>query len=231
MRFPAALKSLTATATALLAAAVLAGCAPDPERRERQFMPEMYVNPALKAQEQYEFLRASQAMLTPPEGTIPRGFNPYPFTVVEAEKAGQALRNPLPPTRDVLEIGRKYYNIHCALCHGVVGSGDGLVTQAHREAGMPIPPELYSDSIRDEWADGKLYHVITKGQGQMPGYANRIDSMHRWAIVHYIRALGEAAHPSERDLEIMQRRGLDPRTEDDPYKSGADAQLYLGVTD
>lgn len=231
MRFPKTLKKLTATLSVFAAALALAGCAPDPERRELEFMPDMYRNPALKAREQYDFLRAGQAMLVPPEGTIPRGFNPYPFDVIEGEKAGQALRNPLPRTRDVLDIGRKYYNIQCALCHGVVGSGDGLVTQVHREAGMPIPPELYSDKIREEWPDGQIYHVITKGQGQMPGYANRIDSLHRWAIVHYIRALGEAANPTEGELELMERRGLDPRREDDPYRSGADAQLYLGATD
>lgn len=225
------MRKFSVSRTTLLAiafAAVFAsGCKPNPERRELEFMPDMYRNPALKAQQEYAFLSGGSAMLVPPEGTIPRGFSPYPFTVVEGAKAGEALRNPLPMNRETLEIGRKYYNIHCALCHGVVGSGDGSVTLVHREAGMPIPPELYSDKIRNDWKDGELYHTISVGQGQMPGYASRIDPMHRWAIVHYVRALGEAANPTERDLELMERRGLDPRVEDDPYRSGADAQLFL----
>jgi mono/diheme cytochrome c family protein len=218
----------SAPAIALMAI-LLSACAPDPERRELQFMPDMYRNPALKPQERYEFLKGSSAMLVPPEGTVPRGFSPYPFTVIEGEKAGEALRNPLPRTREVLEIGRKYYNIHCAVCHGVVGSGDGLVTLVHREAGMPVPPSLYTEKIA-EWPDGLLYHTISMGQGQMPGYAARIDPMHRWAIVHYVRALEAAANPSEVEVEMMQRRGIDPRVDDNPYLSGADAQLFLGGT-
>ena len=194
-----------------------ASCAPNPERREREFMPDMYRNKAVKAQREFSFFRTGSAMLVPPDGTIPRNFRPYPFTILERDRAA-GLENPVPITRETLEIGRKYYNIHCMVCHGPVGSGDGLSTLIHREAGMPVPPSLYSTAITEEWTDGELYHVISVGQGQMPGYKDRIDPEHRWAIVNYIRALGLAADPTEEDLEAVERLGWDARELDRPAR-------------
>ncbi len=193
---------------------LLAACSPDPEGREFEFMPDMYRNPAVKAQEYHEFFKNGNSNLMPPANTVPIGFEPYPYSIVEGEKAGEELENPLPLTRKNIELGQKYYNIHCIVCHGEVGAGDGLATLANRPNGMPIPAELYSEKIMNEWKDGQLYHTITLGQGQMPGYANRISQEHRWAIVHYIRALGIAANPSEIDLEVVEARGLDAKEED-----------------
>lgn len=211
-----------------LTALVLLGCSPNPERRELQYMPDMYINPALKAQEESLFFRNGSSMQTPPLGTVPRNFVEYPYGILEAERAGAELQNPLPRTQQVFETGRKYYSIHCATCHGHVGAGDGGVTLANREAGFPIPPPLYSDAIRNEYKDGRLYHIITMGQGQMPGYAPRINPEHRWAIVHYIRALGEAAHPTEEDVQAVERLGWDAPTLDNPYTDpDAPSQLFL----
>lgn len=202
---------------ALGALVLLAGCAPDPERRELEFLPDMYRNPALKPQESYEFLKNSQASLVPPEGALSVGYVPYPYTAAEGERAGEELVNPLEPTLEVLEMGRKYYNIHCIVCHGATGIGDGLATLVHREAGMPVPPSLYSDKIRNEWKDGQIYHTIMVGQGNMWPYGQRIDEKHRWAIVHYVRALGVAASPLEADVEEAQRRRWNAAEMDNPW--------------
>lgn len=216
MRLTPTTLSRIALLIACLGAVVLTACKPNPERRELEYMPDMYMNQALKPQEEVPFLKVGSSMLTPPEGTLPRGFIPYPYRVTEGPRAGEELKNPLPRTREVLEIGRKYYNIHCIACHGPVGSGDGLATQAHRELGMPIPPQLYSEKIRNEWKDGEIYHTISLGQARMPSYANRIDPIHRWAIVHYVRALGEAAAPSEDDLKSVEKLGWVAKEMDSP---------------
>jgi mono/diheme cytochrome c family protein len=196
---------------------VLASCRPDPEDRELELLPDMYRNPAVKAQEEYDFFRGNIGSVVPPAGAIPVDFTPYPYGITEGELAGEELVNPLPMSREVLEIGRKYYNIHCTVCHGPVGGGDGLATIAKRENGMPIPPALYTQKIRD-WKDGQLYHTITLGQGQMPAYAARIEPVHRWAIVHYVRALGEAANPTEQDIEAVERLGWDAKQMDSPLR-------------
>jgi hypothetical protein len=210
-----------------LAAVLLAGCGPDPNDRELQYMPDMYENPAVKPQEGYAFFADGSGMRQPPANTLPRNFTPYPFAVADREKA-KVLENPLPRTEEVYMTGMKYFNIHCRPCHGVVGSGDGLVTLAHREQGFPVPPSLYSEKIRNEWADGEIFHVISKGQGQMPAYGPRIDEMDRWAIVHYVRALGVAANPTEEDLKAVEKLRWDAKEQDDPYRiMDQTDQLYL----
>jgi mono/diheme cytochrome c family protein len=195
---------------------VLTSCGDGSDQRELQFFPEMYQNPALKPQEPYNFFDKGLSSLVPPEGTIPVGYTPYPYTIIEGELAGAELENPLPKTAEVLEVGRKYFDIHCIICHGPVGSGDGLASMAKRPNGMPVPPQLYSEKIRNDWKDGQIYHTITLGQGQMSGYGSRIDPSHRWAIVHYIRALGVAANPSEEDLQAVEKLGWDAQSMDSP---------------
>jgi len=228
------LRSLVHCALLAVAVASLAGCDRDPERREIQFMPDMYFNPAVKAQEPNTFFADGSGMRTPPEGTVSRKFTPYPYSIIEGEKAGKELENPVPVTAATLAMGRKYYNIHCKVCHGTVGAGDGLVTQAHREKGMPIPPSLYSDKIRNEWSDGLLYHTIKMGQGQMPAYGQRMTEEQKWAVVHYVRALGRAAHPTEADLAAVEKRGWTDQAQklDDPYRAESKPlQLYLKGTE
>lgn len=222
-------KRIGALAGAVMALLLTAGCERDPERREIQYMPDMYFNPAVKAQEPYAFFRDGSGMRIPPAGTISRQHQPYPFTIVQQAEAGETLVNPLPVSMETLERGRKYYNIHCKVCHGTVGAGDGLVTLVHREAGMPIPPSLYSEKIRTETKDGTIYHIIKMGQGQMPAYGTRISDENKWAIVHYVRALGRAASPTEEDLAAVERLGWDAQRLDDPYRTDRrPAQLYLG---
>lgn len=173
----------------LLAAAFVSACDGRRETREILNMPDMHFSYAYKAQEENPFAKHG-SMMVPAEGTIPVNFIPYTITNDEADTKAMALENPLPSTPEILLTGEKYYNIHCMPCHGAAGDGHGTVIKAN--AGMPIPPKLYSDKIRKEWTDGRIYHVITVGQGNMPSYKTRINSETRWAVIHYVRSLGDA---------------------------------------
>lgn len=190
-----------ATAPVVLAVLVLAGCDGRRESREILNMPDMHFSPALKAQEPDPWSPTGSSMRLPPEGTVPINWQPYTNTISadDPDKMANPVDNPLPRTREVLMTGQKYYNIFCISCHG--GNGNGFGTVIQRNAGMPMPPSLFSDKMRDDWADDRIYHVLTVGQGNMPSYAAKIDSDKRWAIVHYVRALQRAAHPTEEDLE------------------------------
>ncbi|CAN5503875.1 hypothetical protein BH09SUM1_BH09SUM1_01360 [soil metagenome] len=225
------MKTLSRILTLSLAAAAplfLAACKPNPERRELQYMPDMYFNPAVKPQEENIFFKDGRGMRVAPEHTISENATHYPYTIFEGDKAGAELKNPLPRTEAVLRTGQKYFNIHCRVCHGFVGSGDGMATVVHGEGRMPIPPQLYSDKIK-KWGDGQIYHTITMGQGNMPSYAARIDPINRWAIVHYVRALGAAASPSPEDLDAVKALGWDAKEMDNPYRPDAHIpQLFLG---
>jgi hypothetical protein len=52
------------------------------------------------------------------------------------------------------------------------------------------------------WPDGRIYHVVTRGQNLMPNYASQILPEDRWAVIHYIRALERSAHPEPQDLRV-----------------------------
>jgi mono/diheme cytochrome c family protein len=177
------------------------------------YMPDMVYNPALKAQ-------SVGSMRAPVEGTIPRDYVPYPYANIngqapvpgsaEAKKKaalgivpsssdagypGNAIKNPLRPTMAVLKRGETVFNTYCIVCHGPHGQGDGFIVPRY-----PRPPSLQSDKIR-KWPDGNIYHVITVGQNVMPSYASQITPGDRWAVIHYVRALERAEHPSAEDVK------------------------------
>ncbi|MBI4925942.1 MAG: cytochrome c [Bdellovibrio sp.] len=160
------------------------------ERPDFIYMPDMVYSPAFKAQKE-------GAMREPPLGTVPRNFTPYLYSkdpIKGAELAGKELTNLLARTEDVFVRGQVLFNTFCIVCHGKFGEGDGYIVPK-----FPRPPSLQSDKVRT-WPDGRIYHVISAGQNLMPSYATQIDTQDRWAIIHYIRALQRAKHPTPEDL-------------------------------
>lgn len=185
----------------------LVSCSRDRESRELQYMPDMYVSPAMKPQEADPDSAIQSVMREPVPGTIPReGIIPYQIAVADTTSAHE-LVNPLPVNRDVLEVGQEYYNIFCTVCHGEAGVGDGPVIPK-----MTKPPLLYSEKVNG-WPDGRIYHTITHGQGNMPSYKASVDPRTRWAIIHYVRVLQRAQNPSEDDLKEMEKLGLKAEVE------------------
>src|SRR5437660_5920966 len=91
---------------------------------------------------------------------------------------------PFPVTRQVLERGQQRFTIYCAVCHGDLGHGDGIVVRR----GFTTPPTYHSDRLRAAPV-GYFYDVITHGFGSMPDLAEQIPSRDRWAIIAYLRAL------------------------------------------
>jgi mono/diheme cytochrome c family protein len=155
------------------------------------YMPDMVYSPALKAQKE-------GSMRMPVKGTVPRNFQPYPYTDVAT--AGKELKNPLQATQSVLVRGQSIYNTYCIVCHGPNGEGDGSIVPK-----FPRPPTLQSDKIRS-YPDGSIYHVVTMGQNLMPSYASQIAPGDRWAAIHYIRALQRSKHPSAEDLKAAEQQ-------------------------
>ncbi|OGQ17100.1 MAG: hypothetical protein A3B70_06805 [Deltaproteobacteria bacterium RIFCSPHIGHO2_02_FULL_40_11] len=119
----------------------------------------------------------------PVEGTISRGHMPYPYPN-DPEAAGRNLKNPLPPSSDIVHRGQFLFNAYCLPCHGADGKGQGPVAQR----GFVPPPSLHTDRVQ-KWPDGRIFHIMTEGQGIMSSYAGQVDPIDRWAIIHYIRTL------------------------------------------
>jgi len=181
---------------------VIAGCSGEKSKPAFEYMPDMSRSPALKAQEYDSDMPGNRAMLQPVEGTIPRGYEPYPYTLADSLEAAK-VPNPLPPYPPVLEAGRKYFNNYCIVCHGALGDGRGYIVPK-----FPMPPSLTAGAALD-LSDGRIFHIITTGKGSMPPYDRQLTPAQRWAIVNYVRALQRAANPTKQDIDDMKRLGLD----------------------
>lgn len=184
----------------LIPAFVLSGCKTK-SYPQLEYMPDMFRQPSVKAQEYDPHAPNGVAMRQPVAGTVPRGWEPYSLGIMDTV-AANALRNPLPATKDVLESGRKNYNNYCVVCHGARGDGLGYIIPK-----FTMPPSLYSEKLR-AWPDGRIYHVMTLGQGLMNSYASQLTPEQRWATVHYVRVLQRAAHPTPADLQAAKRSAI-----------------------
>jgi cytochrome c553 len=98
-------------------------------------------------------------------------------------------------TRSQVLRGRDRFNIYCSVCHGPAGEADGMIVQR----GFPPPPSFHDQRLRDA-PEGHFFYVITHGYGAMYGYADRIDTEDRWAIIAYIRALQRSRNSKVEDV-------------------------------
>jgi mono/diheme cytochrome c family protein len=110
---------------------------------------------------------------------------------------------PVPLTADLLARGRERFNVYCAPCHGEDGYGRGIVVRR----GFPAPPSYHDDRLLRAPV-GHFFDVITRGQGVMYAYADRVNVNDRWAIAAYIRALQRSQHASLADVPTDQRSQL-----------------------
>ena len=156
----------------------------------------MVEQPRFDVQAKTDFFEDEHGMRLPVQGTIARGFIPYPYSLgVNADSVGKLLVNPLLPTKASLDLGKRKYLTFCSPCHGNFGNGDSRL-----QGQFPNPPTLHSDKLRT-WSDGALFHTITVGQNVMPGYQYQISREERWAVVNYIRTLQRAYNAKESDLQ------------------------------
>lgn len=101
-----------------------------------------------------------------------------------------------------LARGQQRFDIYCATCHGLDGSGKGPVNQRAielRETRWVPVADLHTDLVRTR-PDGHLYNSIANGIRSMPAYGGQISIHDRWAIVAYVRALQFSQHAPARVL-------------------------------
>lgn len=184
------MKYLSLGLLGLLGAMVLSGCT-DHSKPNVELIQDMMESPAVKAQDFSTMTSDGLAMREPPKGTIPRNFEIYRYGAADFEKAQAELVNPLQDkvTPEALERGRTLFTINCAVCHGPSGDGKGPISGKM----VLAPPSLLSDKVR-KFPDGRVFHIITRGQGLMGSYASSIrDFNDRWAVVSYVRNLQKIA--------------------------------------
>ena len=184
------IKKNTQLFTMVLLVLSIVGCNAGKDQTNIEIFDDHFDQVSVKAQDWDPMRNKVPGMLLPPEGTVPKGFKPYPYKY-KAMEASKNLKNPLKGNHspEIIERGKNRYDIYCSVCHGPTGLGDGTVAKKF----LLPPPPLVNEKVR-KLNDGALFHIITDGQGVMGSYSRQIlKHSDRWSVVNYIRTLQKAA--------------------------------------
>jgi mono/diheme cytochrome c family protein len=107
---------------------------------------------------------------------------PAPLDIPAAERD---RANPVPPTEESLEYGRRIFESQCAMCHGKTGDGKGDLAPRLK---VPVP-DLSDPAEQKARTDGELFWVLSNGHGRMTGQGERLSDEVRWHLVNYMRTL------------------------------------------
>ncbi|QHI97382.1 c-type cytochrome [Xylophilus rhododendri] len=192
---------------ALLSVLALAGC--------ERVMRNMYDQPSLRPGDTSPMFEDRQASRPPPPGSVPNAIGTQAgisgglqgqADAATRDAAERQQQLPASPGRALVLRGQERYTIYCLPCHGATGQGDGMVVRR----GFPAPPSLHDGRLLGA-ADRHLYEVITRGQGVMYAFADRVEPADRWAIVAYLRALQTSRAMRLAELPPDMRQRIEPR--------------------
>mgnify|MGYP005835165411 FL=1 len=105
--------------------------------------------------------------------------------------AGQGMQNPVRADEVSLQRGRILFGLHCAVCHGPNGQGNGPVTRFWSETARPVA-NLMAERAK-QYTDDVIYTFISQGIGAMPPLRENLDERQRWDVVNYLRSLQSQA--------------------------------------
>jgi mono/diheme cytochrome c family protein len=178
----------------VLGVTALVGCTAGGNNPGIEYAPNMYVSEAYEAYTQTEEMKYNphgMTMRLPVPGAVAQGQMDY-TAYAENYEASDAWSNPIAPTEANVAEGKRLYDINCQHCHGKSGKNDGGVIKSGKYA--PPPWEGYKSDYIKTLSDGKAFHTITFGKGNMGAHGNVLTPAERWKVVHYIRqlSLGDA---------------------------------------
>lgn len=204
-------------------------------RPEIEIFPDMVRQPKVRAQSELNFFADQRGARQPVDGTVPIGYElPLPNDQnAGVDRAGEMKMParlefgagtdyyntgkmganwgtgiPTELTPALMQRGEQRFNINCAVCHGPLAAGDGIVKQY----GLATVVTLQDDRIR-AMADGEIFNTITHGKNTMMAYGPRITVHDRWAIISYLRALQRSQHASAADVPAEHQAELEKKPE------------------
>ncbi len=189
------------------------------ERPPFRLFPDMDEQDKVRGQKPSEFFADGQAARLPVPGTIPNssddgvfsvefgeGRTGYYYTGLSEGYYGTGMPVELELTAETasafLARGEERYGIFCAICHGDSGDGQGTVSKLGLAGVRNLHDTGAAGFDSANYPDGRLYHVITHGKGQMGAYGMNIPVEDRWTIVAYVRALQEARSVSKEEVTL-----------------------------
>lgn len=185
------------------------------ERPPVQIFNDMDLQAKAKPQQANDFFADGRVGRIPVTGTVPIGFEPPRLAAQKGGKPesfgfsnapdyyntgkfgdyfGEGFPEEVQITPVFLKRGQDRFNIHCTVCHGVVGNGKGVTSKyGILNAANFLSDEFTTAGGSTYRAEGSIFDTITHGRGLMGPYGANISVQDRWAIVAYIRALQSAA--------------------------------------
>ncbi len=191
------MNKLKIVSAAILTVAVVTGITSCGDKKSpgMEFARNMYDPIAYNPDQPNKNFANGQTAQTPPEGTMPVGYDPvtdiYPNTPEGYQAASTSLHNPLPVNKQTLLEGRTLYLHMCSHCHGEQGKGDGAIVANQK---FPPPPSYSSGNssrggAMKDLTDGKIFHTITYGLNLMGPHRTQLNPTERWKIVMYVHEL------------------------------------------
>jgi mono/diheme cytochrome c family protein len=138
------------------------------------------------------------------------GPRPVPAQSIPVEGAAYipgngAPTNPVPADETSIARGAELFTIHCVMCHGETGEGNGTVSAFLVKK---KPANLTGDLVQNK-SDGTLFLSISNGvfnpsntlfpdvefSGQMPPLSENLTVRERWDVINYIRTLKAPVQP------------------------------------
>tara|TARA_R110002167_G_scaffold43391_2_gene131134 strand:+ start:1416 stop:1976 length:561 start_codon:yes stop_codon:yes gene_type:complete len=165
---------------------MIVSCA-DSNRRNYQYMPNMYEPVGYETYQKVDFLPNGQEAMLPPEHTISRGWMPYGIeNTLEGKDLARINPSPLDSLQSAanLEEGGALYAIYCAICHGNKGDGKGYLVEREKILGVPS----YADVARNVTV-GTAYHTMQYGLNSMGSYASQMNNHEMWQVSEYVMKL------------------------------------------
>ena len=96
-----------------------------------------------------------------------------------------APENPSVADEASLTRGAELYAIHCQMCHGVTGTGNGTIA-----AFLANRPANFTSDVVQSKSDGSFFLTITNGiDGRMPALNENLTVSERWDVVNFLRTL------------------------------------------
>ena len=122
-----------------------------------EYMPNMYEPLSYEAYSENFIYKDNLSARVPVEGTIPRGYSLYEYedTNEGYDLAKKELANPFSFIQKDLLKAKELYTVHCGICHGAKGAGQGILVKREKILGVPS----YADPGR-AITSGSTYHVI-----------------------------------------------------------------------
>jgi mono/diheme cytochrome c family protein len=143
---------------------------------------------SLTVSQRWNVIRYIQQVYAQPFERDPNEGDPPP----EYQKA-----NPLKPTIDNIDAGKRIWTRECAVCHGDAARGEGIF-----RAGIePVPPNFDDTATYNDYTDADYFWRISEGVPwtAMPTWKLVYDETERWQLVTYIRTMftQTVAQPSQ----------------------------------